>query len=48
MKLLIIENDYKDIEHKHFINQVFYKYGFKRIFVQSGGFGCCLDCFWEV
>ncbi len=48
MKLLLIENDYLNIEHKQFVDSVFTSKGFTRTFVQSGGWGPCYDFFWEV
>lgn len=45
---VITENDYSDIEHKNFVNQVFEKSGLKRVHAQSGGWGPCRDFFYEV
>jgi FkbM family methyltransferase len=48
MNLLIIENDYNEIENKQFVDSVFISKGFKRTFVYKGGWGPCSDVFWEV
>lgn len=48
INMVIVENDYLDINHKNFINSVFEEYGLKRIFYQSGGWGPCYEFFYEV
>ena len=48
MNLLILENDYKEIEHKLFIDDIFRKKGFTRIVAIKGGWGPCEEYFYEV
>ena len=48
IKLIIIENDFTDYNHKLYVDEQFKKCGFNRIFVVSGGWGDCHDFFWEV
>jgi FkbM family methyltransferase len=45
---IITENDYRDIEHKNFVNKLFEQNGLKRILYQGGGWGPCSDFFYEV
>lgn len=45
---VITENDYRDIDHKNFVNQLFEMNGLKRVLAQSGGWGPCKDFFYEV
>jgi FkbM family methyltransferase len=47
-KTIIIENDFTDIQHKQFVDDEFKRYNFKNIYKQSGGFGPCYNCFYEV
>ena len=47
-KKIIIENDFNDIDHKNFVDNQFRKYGFKREYAKSGGFGPCFGFFYEV
>lgn len=47
-KKIIIENDFHDIEHKNFVDNNFRKFGFKRVYAKSGGFGPCFEFFYEV
>lgn len=46
-KTIIMENDYGDIHHKNFINDSLYKHGFKCVYHEKGGWGPCLNRFWE-
>ncbi len=48
INLIIIENDFWDITHKNFVNDVFRSYGFKVVCQEQGGWGPCYDCFYEV
>ena len=48
IKLVIIENDFLDIEHKRFVDSMFDKYGLKLVYNRSGGWGPCSDCFYQV
>lgn len=48
MKLLIVENDYYDINQRLFVEEQFKNHGFKRVWYTSGGFQPCYDFFWEV
>ena len=47
-KLIIIENDFNDWDHKQFINNEFIKFNFSNVYTKSGGFGPCYNCFYEV
>jgi FkbM family methyltransferase len=48
INLIIMENDYKDISHKEYINNVLKKNGFNVVYTDSGGWGPCYDFFYEV
>lgn len=48
LNLIIIENDFKDISHKEFVDKLFYEKGFKRIVYKAGGWEPCYDFFFEV
>jgi FkbM family methyltransferase len=45
---VITENDYRDIDHKLFVNNIFKMNGLKRVLYQPGGWGPCKDFFYEV
>jgi FkbM family methyltransferase len=47
-KTIIIENDFNDIEHKHFVDTEFKRFNFNNVYTKSGGFGPCYNCFFEV
>ena len=47
-KTIIIENDFNDIEHKHFVDAEFKRFNFNNVYTKSGGFGPCYNCFFEV
>jgi FkbM family methyltransferase len=47
IRLIILENDFHDIDHKAAINKVFGRYGFYRVFACKGGWGPCEDFFYE-
>ena len=48
INLIIMENDYWDIEKKNFVNNVLLKNGFRINYKESGGWGPCYNCFFEV
>lgn len=48
IKLVIVENDYTDLQHKKFMDDIFSKYGLKVCKQVPGGWGPCQPCFYEV
>jgi FkbM family methyltransferase len=48
INLIIMENDYRDILHKHYVDNVLKTNGFYVDYVKSGGWGPCKDKFFEV
>jgi FkbM family methyltransferase len=48
IKLIIMENDYSDIKHKLYIDNVLMKTGFVVDYSEPGGFGPCANTFYEV
>ena len=48
VNLVIIENDFMDIQHKRFVDGLFVKNGLKRMYSNAGGGGPCYDFFYEV
>lgn len=48
VKLIIMENDYKVLEHKHYVDDVLRENNFRRDYVEQGGWGHCFDNFFEV
>ena len=48
VKLIIMENDYHDIEKKKYIDEVMTSKQFRRDYVEPGGWGPCLYNFFEV
>lgn len=46
--LIIMENDYHDISHKTYIDEILVKNDFSRVYVESGGWGPCFHNFFEV
>ena len=48
IKLIIMENDYRDITHKQFIDKVMTEKGFCVDYREAGGWQPCYDCFFEV
>ena len=48
IKLIIMENDYKYIKHKNYIDDILIKSGFKVVYSKSGGWGSCTNNFFEV
>ncbi|CAH6419024.1 Hypothetical protein HVR_LOCUS212 [uncultured virus] len=47
IKTVIMENDYRDGNHKAAVDKVLVSKGFKRVYVESGGWGPCFVCFYE-
>jgi FkbM family methyltransferase len=48
LQVLIFENDYKNIDHKKFVDSLLAKKGFHRVYAKSGGWGPCNMYFYEV
>jgi FkbM family methyltransferase len=48
IKLIIMENDYHDISHKNYINNVLKNNNFYVDYVEGGGWGPCYNNFYEV
>ena len=48
INMIIMENDYKDIRHKQYIDQILKNNKMKVIFSQEGGWGPCEKFFFEV
>jgi len=48
IKLIIMENDYKDMAHKEYIDRVMTEKGFCLDYREAGGWQPCYDCFFEV
>ena len=48
VKLIIMENDYKVLEHKHYVDDVLRENNFRRDYVEQGGWGHCFQNFFEV
>lgn len=48
VKLIIMENDYKVLEHKHYVDDVLRENNFRRDYVEEGGWGHCFHNFFEV
>lgn len=48
INLIIMENDYNDISHKQYIDEVLINNNFYRDYVESGGWGECSSNFFEV
>jgi FkbM family methyltransferase len=47
-KTIIIENDFNDIEHKHFIDAEFKRFNLENVYTKLGGFQPCYNYFYEV
>lgn len=47
MRLVIMENDYHDINHKVFVDKVMMEKGFRCIHNEMGGWGCCKEFFFQ-
>ena len=48
IKTVIMENDYRDINHKYAVDSILGNKGFKRAYSEAGGWGPCHDRFFEV
>lgn len=48
INLIIMENDYRDITHKNYIDEILKINHFYRDYVESGGWGPCQNNFFEV
>jgi FkbM family methyltransferase len=48
VKLIIMENDYWELSHKEYIDEVLTKNNFYRDYVEGGGWGPCVNNFFEV
>lgn len=48
VQTVIVENDYQDLRHKIFVDQVFTKFGLKVVKSVSGGWGPCTSFFYQV
>jgi FkbM family methyltransferase len=48
IQLIIMENDYKDISHKRYVDMILRKYRFAVDYQESGGWGPCYNFFFEV
>ena len=48
INLIIMENDYHNIEHKKYIDNVLKNTGFNVVYSEAGGWGCCYNNFFEV
>jgi len=47
VNLIIMENDYHNIENKRYVDNMLYQYGFKKIYSKQGGWGPCQNFFFE-
>ena len=48
IKLIIVENDYTDISHKNYVDNVLKSNNFYTYYVESGGWGVCYNNFYEI
>lgn len=48
IKLIIMENDYHNIEHKEYVDKILKQNNFYRDYVEAGGWGYCYNNFFEV
>ncbi len=48
IQMIIMENDYHEIQKKNFVDTFIIKNNFERIYVEGGGWGPCESCFFEV
>lgn len=48
IKLIIMENDYQDINHKNYIDDILRKNNFYVDYSEAGGWGPCYEFFYEV
>ena len=47
INLIIMENDYHNIEHKRYVDNMLNQYGFRKIYSKKGGWGPCINFFFE-
>jgi FkbM family methyltransferase len=48
INLIIMENDYHNMEHKYAVDNVLKTKGFRVDYSEGGGWGCCRDYFFQV
>ena len=48
ISIIIMENDYNDIAHKNYIDDILKKNNFSNVFAEGGGWGPCQNNFFEV
>ena len=48
INLIIMENDYKNLSHKQYIDNILKENNFYRDYVEAGGWGPCYENFFEV
>jgi hypothetical protein len=48
IKVIIMENDYKDITHKNYIDSILKEHNFYVDYSECGGWGPCYNNFFEV
>ena len=48
IRLIIMENDYNEIEHKEYVDKCLTQSGLQRVHWEAGGWGPCFDRFYEV
>ena len=48
INLIIMENDYQTIEEKNYVDKILMDNNFRVDYSQSGGWGYCQSCFFEV
>ena len=48
ISLIIMENDYHEIAHKNYIDEILIKHNFYVDYSESGGWGPCYPNFFEV
>ena len=48
IKMIMMENDYHELQHKNFVDSLLISKGFERVYNKKGGWGPCEDRFWEV
>jgi len=47
IQLIIMENDYHDINHKHYVDEILKNNNFIKCYVEAGGWGPCYNNFFE-
>ncbi len=48
IKMIIMENDYHDMEKKNFVDSFMVQHQFERVYYEAGGWGPCYPFFYEV